>query len=135
MPRPSYDNHSTSCRIEFGTLLEVAMLKIVHARQTISGALNLESVARWILVLTNKERGRLHLSPVQRNTKLDQVAAFHSANMATIGFFSHEDHVKRSPQDRLQLLHPELIGSVGENIAKFPVDSEENLARELVQGW
>src|SRR5213594_3315503 len=111
------------------------MIKIVPARQTISRLLNLESVARWILVLTNKERGRLQLAPVQRNVKLDDVAVFHSTNMADIGFFSHEDHKNRSPKDRLESLHPELIGSVGENIAKFPLDSEENLSRELVQGW
>jgi hypothetical protein len=55
--------------------------------------------------------------------------------MARMTFFAHQDPEKRGPQERLQLIHPELVGSVGENIAMVPAEPEEQLAHSLVEGW
>lgn len=98
-------------------------------------AKDLPRVNRWVLVLTNAERARHGVPPLRSCLKLEEVAAFHCRNMATYGFFAHEDPQGRSPQRRLELLHPELIGGVGENIAMVPAEPDEELARTLVRGW
>ena len=94
-----------------------------------------ERVCRWIVALTNQERGRHGVLPLQRLSKLDRVAAFHSANMVRMHFFAHQDPEKRGPQERLQLIHPELLGAAGENIAMVPAEPEEQVARSLMEGW
>jgi hypothetical protein len=55
--------------------------------------------------------------------------------MANLDFFSHVDSAQRGPQDRLNLIHPELIGSVVEKIAIVSAEPEEELARDVVEGW
>jgi Cysteine-rich secretory protein family len=97
--------------------------------------INLEQTSRWIFVLSNRERGHRGIAPLQRLSKLDQVAALYSENMARLNFFDHQDPEKRGPQERLQQLCPELVGCAGENIALFPTGPEEDLAHSLVDGW
>jgi hypothetical protein len=96
---------------------------------------DLARVERWVLVLTNAERARHGVPPLQRYFKLAEVAAFHSQNMAQYGFFAHQDPQGRSPQGRLELLHPELIAGVGENIAMVPEEPDEELAITLLGRW
>lgn len=111
------------------------MLQYRHHFAFSQGPINLEKTCRWIFVLSNQERGRRGISPLQRLPNLDRVAASHSENMARLDFFDHKDPEKRGPQERLQRLCPELVGCAGENIALFPTEPEEDLARSLVNGW
>lgn len=98
-------------------------------------ALDMDRLSRWVRMLTNKQRARQGLVPLQPLPQLDDVARFHTANMSKHGFFDHVDPHGRSPQDRLAVLHPEVIARVGENIAMVPAEPEEQLASSLVASW
>ena len=113
--------------------MPVGILRFVQPAST--AVEDLARVNKWVLVLTNAERARHGVPPLQHHFKLDEVAAFHSRNMVTHGFFAHEDSQGRSPQGRLELLHPELIAGVGENIAMVPEEPDEELAISLVRRW
>jgi len=98
-------------------------------------ALNLDTLRRWLHVLTNKERAGRGLPPVQELTMLEDVAEYHSANMSSRGFFDHVSPEGQRPSDRVRLLHPELLVAVGENIAMVPADPEPELAQSLLRKW
>ncbi len=60
---------------------------------------------------------------------LDDVAYGHAADMATHGYFEHEDLTGRSPAERVKAVgYREKL--VGENIAYGPKSAEE-----VVRGW
>src|SRR5438477_4781652 len=96
---------------------------------------NLERAAWWIFVLSNRERARRSLRVVERHSRLDQVAAFHNADMSKRGYFDHLDPEGNGPQDRMQRLCPELVGGAGENLALMSAEHEESLAQAVVDGW
>ena len=67
--------------------------------------------------------------PVKLSDALAGVALGHAADMASHGYFEHEDLVGRSPADRVRAVgYREKL--VGENIAYGPQSTEE-----VVQGW
>jgi hypothetical protein len=112
------------------------MLNIVRIiRAPYSAELNIEKLSRWLHVLTNRERSRHGLIPVQRLAKLEDVSMFHSTNMARKGFFNHLDPEGSFPKDRIRKIHPELIARVGENLAMVASAPEEELAPLLVKYW
>jgi len=92
-------------------------------------------ISKLVLHLTNRERLQRGLPALRPHWKLDRVAQFHSSNMAASGFFAHEDPHGRSPQQRMTLLYPNLLGGVGENIAVLSRYAQEELARLAVDGW
>lgn len=104
-------------------------------RALYDGPIRVDAVGRRVGVLTNMERARHALRPLQCNAALDDVAAFHTKNMRDQGFFDHVDPAGRTPQDRLAQIRPDVLGAVGENLARIAADPDDVLARELVSGW
>jgi hypothetical protein len=96
---------------------------------------NLQRAARWIFILSNRERTLRSLRAVERHARLDDVAAFHCEDMVKRGYFEHLDPEGNGPQDRMQRLCPELIGGSGENLSMITAEQEEALARDVVDGW
>lgn len=95
-------------------------------------------IERHVLQLTNQLRQTQGKSPYRQLGDLDDVARFHSQNMAQKGFFSHRDPAGRGPSDRLRELKPLLmVGGAGENIAYNYgyKGSARDMAQRLVTQW
>lgn len=106
-----------------------------HWPQLPSVSPDLQRTARWIFVLSNRERAHRSLRVVERHFRLDQVAAYHSEDMAERSYFGHLDPEGNSPQDRMLRLCPELIGGCRENLSMISAEPEEALAHDIVGGW
>jgi len=75
------------------------------------------------------DRAYAAVPPVSLSGTLAQVALGHATDMATHGYFEHEDLAGHSPADRVRAVgYKEKL--VGENIAYGP-----QTADEVVQGW
>lgn len=95
----------------------------------------LPKLDRFLRIFTNRERQRRAVRTLQDHKSLCDAAIFHSINMARSGFFDHLDPQGRTPGDRLAVLHPEMLASVAENLAKYSLEgTEEDLARAIVEG-
>lgn len=96
---------------------------------------DLKRAAQWVFFLSNRERTLRALRPAEHHARLDEVAAFHSTDMARRAYFDHLDPEGNGPQERMQRVIPELIGGFGENLSMITAEPEENLARDVVDGW
>lgn len=109
----------------------------------LTGALALETLAAMdmrlvedrVFELTNDERVKRGLPALERMAALDDIARIHSVNMVEKGFFSHTDHLRRSPSKRMGEYYPNIIGATGENIAMHFGPDEETVANKLVSAW
>lgn len=98
------------------------------------------SIAAAVVRLTSEARADSGLAPVQPEPILARVADRHSRDMLATGFFDHLDPSGRGPQDRVSNEHRRLVGTVLENIGTISgaggaSDSDEQVARRLVDGW
>lgn len=72
---------------------------------------------KHIFYYTNEERKRYGLEALEWDEGLAKASRYHSKNMATRNFFSHNDPYEGTyAQDRVRKLYTEFIGGVGENI-------------------
>ena len=99
------------------------------------GEIELEKVEELIFVKCNEKRQKYGLPKYRYDTNLANLARYHSSNMAKYNFFSHTDHQRRSPQKRMLRFYPQILGAVGENIAKNFGLSAEEIAENLVESW
>ncbi len=90
--------------------------------------MSLELINR-VLELTNEERSKAGLDPLQLNDKLANAADDHSDSMAQNDFFSHTGADGSSLEDRVQS-NGYQYSAVGENIA-----AGQNTAKNVVQSW
>lgn len=58
--------------------------------------------AEAFLQAANRIRQRAGLAPLQRDATLDRIAASHTADMATAGFFAHESPTRGSTHERMR---------------------------------
>ncbi|GGM41802.1 hypothetical protein GCM10011351_29900 [Paraliobacillus quinghaiensis] len=79
--------------------------------------------------LTNQEREKNGLSPLQIDTALQEVAQTKSEDMATNNYFSHTSPTYGSPFDMLQQFEVDYT-TAAENIA-----SGQQSPKEVVNGW
>lgn len=84
----------------------------------------------------NAERSRQGLLPLSWNENVATVAREHSMNMASSGFFAHNDPQGRTPGDRATSAGISFT-RFGENIIKVdsPRETAAALARTAVKGW
>jgi len=88
-----------------------------------------------VFLLTNQERDAHGLPALLRSAPLAAVARDHSVAMARRGFFDHVDHRRRDPSRRFAARFPNIVGSVGENIAFLRGALDEQVASRAVADW
>jgi len=81
-----------------------------------------------LLELTNKERAKEKLPPLEPNIKLFQAARGHSANMAAKGEMNHILD-KKDPSDRVDATGYQWM-AVGENVAATDKDTLEGVMKK-----
>jgi uncharacterized protein YkwD len=117
-----------------------ALRQRVPARQLIRpGAFDAELLADAVHAATNEQRLRRKLPPLARSAALRRAARAHSREMATRGFFAHEnphDRARRTPWQRMAA-EGVAGGHRSENIAHAGVDGRTYLAAAdtLVAMW
>lgn len=100
-----------------------------------------EALEQKVLELTNAERRKAGLEPLQPESTLVAIARGHSDDMLARGFFDHINPDGLSDADRVAVRHRRLIGLSGENIWKskgLNPSEIDKLADEMMygeQGW
>jgi uncharacterized YkwD family protein len=89
----------------------------------------IDAIEAKVVELTNAERAKNGLSPLQMDTQLMAAAREKSEDMKTNQYFSHTSPTFGSPFDRLKALGIS-YQSAGENIAKG-----QKTAEEVVEAW
>jgi uncharacterized protein YkwD len=83
-----------------------------------------------VLELTNEERAKYNLKPLKLQPNLTDAAMWKAKDMATKGYFAHEDPDGRDFSDRINSFGYKAWGFVGENIAAGQITPEE-----VVKSW
>lgn len=91
--------------------------------------INLREFEQEVIRLTNMEREKAGLAPLQLDNQLAEVARRKSVDMATENYFSHESPTYGSPFDMIDSFGITYY-SAGENIAKGQTSPQE-----VVQAW
>jgi uncharacterized protein YkwD len=86
---------------------------------------------KWVFNEVNRVRVHQGIQPLKKNEKLQRAARQHSYDMASLGYFSHEDLDGKNLKQRLSEFS---VGwsKIAENIAKCLTDDP---ARTAVEGW
>jgi uncharacterized protein YkwD len=100
-----------------------------------AGELDTRLIAEKIFNIVNEERKKNELYELKYDEELADVALVHSRNMVEQNFFSHGDPEGRSPQKRVEEYYPEIFGGVGENIGFNHGETEEDVAKNLMESW
>jgi len=89
-----------------------------------------------IRFLTNQQRLRRKLTPLELSTALADVARAHSRDMLLRGFFNHRNPEGATPRDRV-VKHGLKFAIVAENIfeTRDGTTDPADLARRMVDGW
>lgn len=88
-----------------------------------------ESWAKQVLILTNNERSKNGLSPLQWDDSLAELAKVHCEDMISRGFFSHNNPDGETPFDRMKKAGIS-YWAAGENIAAGQYSPEA-----VVESW
>lgn len=91
---------------------------------------SLKNWADRILSLTNQERGKAGLSPLEWDPHLERLAQAHARDMGLRNFFAHDNPYGMTPWDRFSSLDPSHYDHAGENAARGQESPEE-----LVSQW
>lgn len=97
-----------------------------------------DTLSDAILADINAYRASYKLQPLANDPMLQRIAAIHSADMATRGFFGHFNPDGQGPGERIKVLSPDFHASYGENIAvseSTQALSPEALAAKFVKQW
>ncbi|MCA1057062.1 SafA/ExsA family spore coat assembly protein [Rossellomorea aquimaris] len=89
---------------------------------------SIKSVERQVIDLTNQERQKAGLSPLQLDWQLSRVARYKSRDMRDTGYFAHRSPQYGSPFDMMKSFNIQ-YSSAGENIAVGQT-SPEQVVRE-----
>lgn len=93
---------------------------------------DLRKIEQQLFQQVNSVRGDYHRSDLARNGDLDDVARAHSLDMATRGFFAHDNPEGLSPLDRIQASPLKGYSLAAENIGKTTARAP---SREILNGW
>lgn len=98
----------------------------------------LRAVEDRVFELTNQERSRLKLRPLERLAGLQGIAFAHSEDMLVRAFFDHLNPDGLTPADRVAVKERNLIGGAWENIwsgTGLDTAKTEALAQMIVANW
>lgn len=93
--------------------------------------LTFDSEEKAFLTLINNYRAQNGVGALTASANLNRAASWHSYFMATMSYFSHTDHLLRSPKTRMQQCGATVPGS-GENIA---AGTSWDTAAEVFAAW
>jgi uncharacterized protein YkwD len=99
---------------------------------------HLNEVERRIYQLTNAERRKRHLSPLDRDNTLVETARAHSDDMLRRDYFSHVDPDGKTPQQRIAPAYSRTIARAGENIwggHGYDYSDSKLTARVIMDSW
>lgn len=97
-----------------------------------------EEVERLVLELTNRQRRRRGLAPLDDDIVLSEVARRHSSAMLRRGFFDHVTPEGVTAAERVAAGHRSLVGVTGENIwsgSDYRTEAPAKLARTILDDW
>ncbi len=97
-----------------------------------------EEVERLVFDLTNRERHRRGLSPLDGDDVLAEISRRHSSDMLRRGFFDHVTPEGMTPAERVGADHRSLVGVTGENVwsgSGYDIEASASLARKIVDDW
>jgi len=115
-----------------------AQLRIIKNPRGRSSIQHLNEVERRIYLLTNVERRKKHLPPLDKDNALVATARAHSDDMLQRDFFSHVNPDGKAPQDRIVPAYSRAIARSGENIwggHGYDCSDSKLLARVIVDSW
>lgn len=95
----------------------------------VQGQVSASQIEQQVLTLTNAERQKAGLKPLQMDDKLMQTARAKSADMASKNYFSHTSPTYGSPFDQMKA-NGITYRAAAENIAMG-----QRSAEEVVKGW
>ncbi len=99
---------------------------------------HLKDVERRIYQLTNEERRKRHLPPLDRDNALVETARAHSDDMLKRDYFSHVNPDGKTPQQRIAPAFSRTMARAGENIwGGHGYDYSDNklMARVIMDSW
>jgi len=98
----------------------------------------IDELEQWLVDLTNEQRTRAALRPLDREAGLSAAARSHSEDMLRRGFFDHVNPDRQSPADRVARYTGQPAGAIGENIwswsGSIPPDARA-LVEQAVAEW
>jgi hypothetical protein len=97
-----------------------------------------DQIEQRVFDLTNEQRRRHGLHPLDHDGHLSAAARGHSEDMLRRGFFDHVNPDNETPADRVARIHRWFIGSTGENIwmrSRDAASQLSGLAEEAVASW
>lgn len=98
----------------------------------------LRTASRHAVRITNRERTRKNLPPLETDEVLQKIACRHSRDMLRQNFFRHENPDGDGPSDRVAALHRRFVGDAAENIwgqSGRRHESGLSLAVRIVEQW
>ncbi len=98
----------------------------------------LRTASRHAVRITNRERIRKNLPPLETEEVLRKIACRHSRDMVTQNYFRHENPDGDGPSDRVAAQHRRFVGEVAENIWGRSGRRNKNglsLAVRIVEQW
>ncbi len=98
----------------------------------------IEELERRIFELSNRQRQRHGLTPLDDDLVLAAVARRHSEDMLRREFFDHVTPEGVTPAQRIAASHRSLVGVTGENVwsgSGYGTEAPGELARTIVEGW
>jgi len=118
------------------TLAALLLLTMAVLPSTVTARIDVTTLEYRIIQLTNVERQRFNLRPLQQNNALTRAARGHSEEMLQLDYFSHESPTpgRRTMDERLVLAGC-TDHHVGENIARYDGYSPDDAVRQVVQDW
>jgi uncharacterized protein YkwD len=96
------------------------------------GDSELPKLEQQLFEQVNKVRSDYHRTALTRNPHLDAVARAHGKDMASRGFFAHDNPEGASPLDRIQASPLRGFTLAAENLGKTTAAAP---SREVVNGW
>ncbi len=102
------------------------------------------ALSERIIEFTNNERSQMGLAPLKTDTRLSEIAAFHSRDMVENAYIAHISKDGDGPSQRVGRLHRTLFGGISENLAYYESEppktqtlaqQTETLARQFVSQW
>src|SRR5947207_8690522 len=108
---------------------------VLLALALLAAPVPLPDVERTVFTLTNIERSRHGLHPLQHDQTLGLIARAHSVDMLRRDFFDHTNPDGDGPGERVARHHRRLIGEGGENVWSGSGYGPERVAELIVQEW
>lgn len=116
-------------------------------KSTIQFDLDIAEVRERVHYIVNERRSKAGAGLIDYDENLEDIAQYHSSDMATRGYFSHRSPGGETMTDRYEKFNCDCrvqlgdgeFATGGENIAKFTfenhVPTELDLAEDVVEGW